>query len=147
MIYLIGDFNDWTEKPDFALKRKENGVWEITLTKNQIVNANLYKLRSHWSGGKGDRIPAYARRVVQDPKAQVFNAQVWLPPNPYVWKKPVFTNSKKPPLIYEAHVGMAQDGERIGTYKEFTTNVIPRIVKAGYNTLQLMAIQEHPYYG
>jgi 1,4-alpha-glucan branching enzyme len=146
-IYLIGDFTEWREKQEFALNRLNNGVWEIKLAQNMLNHGNLYRLRMHWPGGEGDRIPAYTRRVVQDPYTKIFNSQVWKPPQPYRWKKPDFMRSNEPPLVYEAHVGMAQDGEKIGTYKEFTENILPRIVKAGYNTIQLMAIQEHPYYG
>jgi 1,4-alpha-glucan branching enzyme len=42
---------------------------------------------------------------------------------------------------------MAQEEEKIGSYREFSEHILPRIIAAGYNTLQLMAIQEHPYYG
>jgi 1,4-alpha-glucan branching enzyme len=146
-IYLIGDFSGWMEKPEFALTKLGNGVWETKLPLNRLVHGDLYRLRMHWPGGEGDRIPAYTRRAVQDPHTLIFNSQVWNPPNPYVWKKLDYKSPKRAPLVYEAHVGMAQDGEKIGTYKEFTENILPRIVKAGYNTLQLMAIQEHPYYG
>jgi 1,4-alpha-glucan branching enzyme len=146
-IYLIGDFSGWMEKPEFALTKLGNGVWETKLPLNRLAHGDLYRLRMHWPGGEGDRIPAYTRRAVQDPHTLIFNSQVWNPPNPYVWKKLDYKSPKRAPLVYEAHVGMAQDGEKIGTYKEFTENILPRIVKAGYNTLQLMAIQEHPYYG
>ena len=50
-------------------------------------------------------------------------------------------------MIYEAHIGMATSDEKVGTYSEFTENILPVIIKAGYNTIQLMAIQEHPFYG
>jgi 1,4-alpha-glucan branching enzyme len=146
-IFLIGDFSEWKEKQEFALNKSSNGVWEIKLAKNTLTHGDLYRLRVHWNRGSGDRIPAYARRVVQDPTTLIFNSQVWKPPSPYVWKNIDFKPPNRAPLIYEAHVGMAQEGEKIGTYTEFTENIIPRIVKAGYNTLQLMAIQEHPYYG
>lgn len=146
-IYLIGDFSQWSEKSEFALTKLGNGVWEIKLPLSKLSHGDLYRLRMHWPDGEGDRIPAYTRRAVQDPTTLIFNSQVWNPPNPYVWKKPDFKSPNRVPLVYEAHVGMAQDGEKIGTYKEFTENILPRIVKAGYNTLQLMAIQEHPYYG
>jgi 1,4-alpha-glucan branching enzyme len=112
-----------------------------------LRHGDLYRLRIHWNGGRGDRIPAYARRVVQDPGTLIFNAQVWMPDSAYRWRHPDFTRPVRPPLIYEAHAGMAQDAEKIGTWQEFTKNVLPRIVEAGYNTLQLMAVQEHPYYG
>ena len=147
-IYLIGDMSDWKEQREFKLEEiSDYGVWEIRLPADKMSHGELYRLHIHWSGGEGDRIPAYARRVVQDPKTLIFNAQVWLPPQMYRWKKPDFKRPQKPPLIYEAHIGMAQEEEKIGSFREFTNEVLPRIVEAGYNTLQLMAIQEHPYYG
>jgi 1,4-alpha-glucan branching enzyme len=85
--------------------------------------------------------------VVQDPHTLIFNAQVWLPPSPYKWRLPDFKCFKDAPLIFEAHIGMAQEEEKIGTYREFTEKILPRIVSSGYNMIQLMAIQEHPYYG
>ena len=42
---------------------------------------------------------------------------------------------------------LAADSEKVGTYNEFRKNILPRIKKLGYNVIQLMAIQEHPYYG
>jgi 1,4-alpha-glucan branching enzyme len=147
-IYLIGDMSKWQESEEFELKRiGDYGVWEIHLSVNELKNGDLYRLRIHWAEGAGDRIPAYARRVVQDPKTLIFNAQVWSPSQSYCWKEPNFKRPEEPPIIYEAHIGMAQEEEKIGTFREFTLRVLPRIVDAGYNTLQLMAIQEHPYYG
>ena len=147
-IYLIGDMTNWQVRSEFELEKiSEYGVWEIRLTADKLTHGDLYRLRILWAGGEGDRIPAYARRVVQDPKTLIFNAQVWSPPRSYCWKEPDFKRPEKPPIIYETHIGMAQEEEKIGTYQEFTFNVLTRIVKAGYNTLQLMAIQEHPYYG
>jgi 1,4-alpha-glucan branching enzyme len=147
-IYLVGDFSGWREERSFALSRlTDDGQWEIRLPGDALRHKDLFRLRIHWSGGQGDRIPAYARRVVQDPGTLIFNAQVWVPASPYRWRHPDFTRPDRPPLIYEAHVGMAQDAEKIGTWREFTKNILPRIVDAGYNTVQLMAVQEHPYYG
>jgi 1,4-alpha-glucan branching enzyme len=147
-ISLIGSMNEWKAQRDFELKKiSDYGVWEIRLSADRLTHGDLYRLRIHWAGGEGDRIPAYARRVVQDPKTLIFNAQVWSPPEIYRWKDPHFKRQQEPPLIYEAHIGMAQEEEKIGSFREFTLRVLPRIVDAGYNTLQLMAIQEHPYYG
>jgi len=147
-IYLIGDMTDWTEKKEFALQRIDpEGVWELRIPSDTMDHGDLFRLSMHWPGGKGNRIPVYARRVVQDPETLIFNAQVWSPPSPYRWQHPDFQRSPEALLVYEAHVGMAQEEERIGTYQEFTERIIPRIVAAGYNTLQLMAIQQHPYYG
>ncbi|MFZ0132946.1 MAG: alpha amylase C-terminal domain-containing protein [Desulfobacterales bacterium] len=147
-VYLIGEVTGWTEKKAFALEKSgDDGVWEIHLSSDKLAHLDLYRLRIHWPGGSGDRIPAYARRVVQDPGTLIFNAQVWHPPRPYRFKHRSPGNRDAAPLIYEAHVGMAQEEGKIGSYVEFTHNILPRIVAAGYNTLQLMAVTEHPFYG
>jgi 1,4-alpha-glucan branching enzyme len=146
-IYFIGTMTDWKEKQEFVMQRKNaSGVWEIRFPSDSLYHGDLYRLRIHWADGKGDRIPVYARRVVQDSETLIFNAQVWHPESAYQWQITDFQPSPGPLLIYEAHVGMAQDTERVGTFREFTTHIVPRIVNAGYNALQLMAIQEHPYY-
>jgi 1,4-alpha-glucan branching enzyme len=123
------------------------GDWEINLPQGTLNHGDLFKLSVHWAGGKGERIPSYATRVVQDDKTKIFSAQVWNPEKPYAWKLKKFTPGNISPVIYEAHVGMATEEEKIGTYREFAENVIPVIAKSGYNTIQLMAIQEHPFYG
>jgi 1,4-alpha-glucan branching enzyme len=146
-IFLIGDMTDWQEKEAFALKRIDDGIWQIGLSCDTFKHEDLYRLRVHWPGGEGDRIPAYARRVVQDSTTLIFNAQVWFPAASYQWQCRNFCRPAETPLVYEAHIGMAQEEERIGSFQEFTANVLPRIVESGYNTIQLMAIQEHPYYG
>jgi 1,4-alpha-glucan branching enzyme len=147
-LFLIGDFSQWQEQDRFGLKRiSAEGVWEIRLPADPLHHQALYRLRVHWPGGAGDRIPAYARRVVQDAETLIFNAQIWSPPRPYAWRCGHRRSPPSSPLIYEVHVGMAQEDPKVGTYSEFEKKVLPRVIAAGYNTLQLMAIQEHPYYG
>jgi 1,4-alpha-glucan branching enzyme len=147
-IFLTGDATGWREDGSYALERiNPEGVWELRLPEPKLSHGQLYRLRIHWEGGEGDRIPAFARRVVQDPETLIFNAQVWRPADPYQWEHDDYQRTSDPPLIYEAHVGMAQEEEKIGTYGEFTEKILPRVIRAGYNTLQLMAIPEHPYYG
>ena len=147
-IYLIGNMTDWQEKEKYTLTRLPGGdIWEICLPSEAISHRDLYRLRIHWPGGQGDRIPAYARRVVQDPSTLIFNAEVWHPDSPYRWHCQNYKCTSEAPLIYETHIGMAQEKEAVGSFQEFTANVLPRIVKAGYNAVQIMAVQEHPYYG
>jgi 1,4-alpha-glucan branching enzyme len=146
-IGLLGTFTDWREQPAFKFVPLDHGVWELRLPLAALNHGDLYRLRLHWKGGAGDRLPAYARRVVQDHSTKIFNAQVWAPPEPYVWKYPDYRRPPRAPLIYETHVGMAQEEGKVGTYREFTEKVLPRIADAGYNTIQVMAVQEHPYYG
>ncbi len=146
-ISLIGTFNDWIESDQFRLISIGNGVWEIKLPAKALVHGDLYKLKMHWNGGSGERIPAYATRVVQDNESHIFSAQVWDPEKKYEFKTKKFKPDTAPLLIYECHIGMAQEKEGVGTYTEFKDKILPRIAKAGYNAIQIMAVQEHPYYG
>lgn len=146
-IYLIGDFNGWQEQEEYKMTRIDNGNWEIKLKASQMHHGDLYKLKVKWCGGEGERIPTYATRVVQDSNTNIFSAQVWAPAQTYEFKKKNFKPDTNPLLIYECHIGMAQDAEKVGTYIEFKENVLPRIKKDGYNAIQVMAIAEHPYYG
>ena len=146
-IYLVGDFNGWQEDEAYKMKRIDNGNWEIKLKASQMHHGDLFKLKVKWNGGEGERIPSYANRVVQDDATKIFSAQVWAPAKPYEFKKKNFKPDTNPLLIYECHIGMAQNAEKVGTYIEFKDNILPRIKKDGYNAIQVMAVAEHPYYG
>lgn len=146
-IFLIGDFNNWQRHPDYQLKKLQNGIWEIKLPDFAMTHSQLYKLLVEWEGGSGERIPAWARRVIQDENSKIFSAQVWNPLQQYVFKNTKFKPQTDPILIYECHIGMSGADEKVSTYQEFRTSILPRIAKAGYNCIQIMAIQEHPYYG
>ena len=145
-LYLTGDFNNWnlTSHP---LKRVDDESWEIRLEGDDalwqgcevkvVVDANLQRLQ---------RIPLFANRVIQKKGTTTFNAVVLDDMQQYPWTDKDFVGEEQL-YIYEAHVGMAQEEGRVGTYTEFADAVLPRVKKAGYNTVQLMAIMEHPYYG
>ncbi len=146
-IFLIGEFNGWQEQEGFQFKNTGNGNWTLVLSGEKLKHGDLYALSMHWSGGSAKRIPAWCRRVVQDESTLIFYAQVWQPETSYQWQNMAFQRTGEAPLIYESHIGMAGEEERVHTFNEFRQNILPRIKKAGYNTIQLMAIPEHPYYG
>ena len=147
-ITLVGDFNEWTPTDAYKAKRiPGTDNWELKLPEKAMKHGDLFKMKVEWNGGEGERIPAWARRVVQDDQTKIFSAQVWNPEQEYKWQTRRFKAKKNPLLIYECHIGMAQDAEKVGTYSEFRDNVLPRVIKDGYNCIQIMAIQEHPYYG
>ena len=146
---LIGDFNDWN-RDSHPLVRDGRGVWQIflpdSLYGDRLTHESRVKVYIGSADGGHDRIPAYIRRAVQEYRSSSFNGQYWNPPETYKWKN----TAPKPTgglRVYEAHVGMAQEEERVGTFLEFSENILPRIVSLGYNALQLMAVMEHPYYG
>lgn len=146
-IYMIGDFNGWQKDEKYRFTRIDNGNWEIRLDEDALHHGDLYKLLVEWEGGCGERIPAWCRRVIQDEQTKIFSAQVWNPATPYTFKNTRFKPDTEPLLIYECHIGMSGNEEKVSSYTEFKNNILPRIAKDGYNAIQIMAIQEHPYYG
>ncbi|HUF61800.1 MAG TPA: alpha amylase C-terminal domain-containing protein [Verrucomicrobiales bacterium] len=145
---LIGDFNGW-DRDAHAMVRGEDGVWEIVLPDAArgplLKHEDRVKVHVRGARGERDRIPALIRRAVQDPETLDYCGQIWRPEEAFAWTDAGFAPAQ-PLLIYEAHVGMAQEREGVGTYREFAEQILPRIARGGYTAVQLMAIQEHPYY-
>ncbi|UYZ59365.1 alpha amylase C-terminal domain-containing protein [Hymenobacter latericus] len=150
-VSIMGDFNQW-DRHYTPLTRRADGVWEVFLSEQtfpNLVHGSRYKVHIVAANGSRDRLPATVRRVVQDEHSKDFAAQVWRPEQPFQWTDQQFrvNNYVKEPLIYEAHVGMALEEGRVGTWREFADYILPRIQADGYNVVQLMAVAEHPYYG
>jgi 1,4-alpha-glucan branching enzyme len=146
-IYLVGEMNDWEQSSAYRFKAMENGCWELKIPRSSMKHGQEYRLRMKWEGGSADRLPAWCKRAVQKEEDKSFNAQIWEPQQPYKWKNKAVKRGSEPVMIYEAHVGMAREEATVGTFDEFRRDVLPRIAEGGYNTVQLMAVQEHPYYG
>ena len=145
-LYLEGDFNNWNQT-SHPLTPIGDGNWEIFLPGDDalwdgckvktVVDANMTRT---------EHIPLYARRAVQDKQTRLFCAEVVDDRKTFQWTDQS-VQGEDSLFIYEAHVGMAQEEGKVGSYREFADLILPRIKKAGYNTVQLMAIMEHPYYG
>jgi len=149
-LFLTGDFNNWQEY-SCPLVRNEFGVWEVFLDERTygrtFVHGSKIKVLVVSQKGNNYRIPAYIKRVVQDEDTKNFSGQLWFSKK-YNWKGDKFKlNPDNELFIYECHVGMAQEREGLGSYQEFADDILPRIKDNGYNAIQMMAIQEHPYYG
>lgn len=150
-LYFIGDFNGWN-LASHPMRKNARGDWEIFLPfeeyKDRFVHQGKVKVRIESAKFTLDRIPAYITRVVQDPGNHDFAGQLWFP-EAYQWTDSTFSSKTnfQQPLIYECHIGMAQEKFGVGTYQEFEEMTLPRIKAAGYTTIQMMAVMEHPYYG
>ena len=143
-LYLTGDFNGW-RRTEHPLTRTDNGCWEIFLPGETLrAGSNVMTIVEN-NGNLTRHIPVYARRVTQDWVTRSWCCEV-RDDREYPWTDAGFENGE-PPLIYEAHVGMSSEDYRIATYREFADSVLPRVKDGGYNTVQLMAVAEHPYYG
>ena len=144
-LWLTGEFCNWDRKAH-PLTKLENGVFELFLTGTDTLRDGMMVMTVvEHKGQLLERIPLYARRVVQDPVTRAWCAVICDPEKPFRWTDKRFV-PKKNLFIYECHIGMAQEEGKVGSYEEFRLNVLPRIHALGYNTIQIMAIMEHPYY-
>jgi 1,4-alpha-glucan branching enzyme len=147
---LVGDFNGWN-RASHPLTRDAFGVWSLFLPATgdgaRLAHESRVKVHVISERGAMDRVPAYIRRTVQDPTTHDFSGQFWDPPEPYRFRHEPPPSQGKSLRIYEAHVGMAREEGKVGSFAEFTRDVLPSIAALGYNAVQLMAVMEHPYYG
>ncbi|MBQ8868580.1 MAG: alpha amylase C-terminal domain-containing protein [Oscillospiraceae bacterium] len=145
-MFFAGDFNNWDIYAN-EMRRLDNGVFEIELVGKDAlkVGQKVQAIVIH-NGETLLRIPSYATRVVQDKDTYIWCAEVddVLFDN-FEWTDAAF-KPQKTPYIYECHIGMAQEDYKVGSFDEFTDKILPRIKKLGYNTIQIMAIMEHPFY-
>ena len=145
-MYLTGDFNQWNTG-SCPMHRLDNGVFEVELLgKDALKPGQKVQAIVVHNGQQLRRIPLYATRVVQDPQTYLWCAEIEDTFKKFPWTDSSFVREETP-FIYECHIGMAQEKGAVGSYKEFKDNILPRIKELGYNTIQIMAIMEHPYYG
>lgn len=148
-LFLTGDFNNWNNR-SHPLHKNNLGIWEIFLDFNQykdtFTHGSKIKVWVDAANGFLPRIPSYITKVIQDEDTKNYSGQLWF--NEFEWKDKAFKLVPDKSLyIYECHIGMAQEKEGVGTYREFAANILPWIKDLGYNAIQVMAVQEHPYYG
>jgi len=161
---LVGDFNDWEPQDAHWAWKNEYGVWELFLPDDEetgepaIAHRSRLKVRLETSQGHWeDRIPAYIKWATQAWDEVQFNGCHWDPPGEsepgvyepearytFKWDRPPKPSSLR---IYECHVGMSSQEPKVNSYLDFKDQVLPRIARLGYNAIQIMAVQEHAYYG
>ena len=143
-LYLTGDFCNW-DRYAHPMQKLENGVFELYLPGvDSLRDGQRVMTVVVHEGQELERIPIYATRVEQNPESYGWDAVIHRM-EPFAWTDSDFKPEKKL-FIYECHIGMAQEDGKVGSYTEFSENVLPRIKALGYNTVQIMAVMEHPYY-
>ena len=144
-MYLCGDFNNW-DLYSHKMEKLKDGNFEIKLPLDSLKSGDKVQAIVIHGGETLRRVPTYATRVVQDPNTYLWCAEIDDTLDEFPWTDGDFKPAKNP-FIYECHIGMSSEEGRVATYREFRENMLPRVKELGYNTLQIMAIMEHPYYG
>ncbi len=147
-LHFFGEFNDWN-RTSHPMVRKDENTWELVMPGVKSL-AHGQKVLVQVEGADGkirDRIPLYIRRIAKMEESKAFVGEIWAPDVQFPWTDAMFSPVRaRPLLIYEAHIGMSREVGGIGTYEEFTRDMLPRIQRAGYTAIQLMGVMEHPYY-
>ncbi|KAI5961336.1 GLC3 [Candida theae] len=148
-VSLVGDFNNWNVE-SHQLKQVNNfGRWELEIKGDgTIPHDSRYKIAMKLPDGEWIyRLDPWCQRATFNKDDNLYEGRFWNPPASEVYhfknKRPVLSQGIK---VYEAHVGISTPEPKIGSYKSFTKNILPKIHELGYNTIQLMAIMEHAYY-
>jgi 1,4-alpha-glucan branching enzyme len=141
--FLIGDFNNW-DRTSHRMIQEKDGIWKISLPKNSIPEKSRVKTSFRVGNRWFDRISPWISRAEYNPCTNFYEA-VYIPKKAFHWNNPK-PEKPKSLLIYEGHIGIATAQGKVGSYREFTLNIIPRVKQMGYNCIQLMAIMEHAYY-
>ena len=145
-VFLLFNGSGWSPRDEWRFSRRENSEdWELFVPDEFLAPGDHLKLLVRWEGGEGVRLPAYTFLSHQDSRTYEFTARAYETGH-FDWKIRDFRPSA-PLLIYETHIGMAPEEGKVGSFEEFRTETLPRIIKAGYNAVQIMALMEHPYYG
>mmetsp|Transcript_10988 Transcript_10988/g.19036 ORF Transcript_10988/g.19036 Transcript_10988/m.19036 type:complete len:859 (+) Transcript_10988:107-2683(+) len=160
---LTGEFNDWKPEVDHWAVKNSYGVWELfleDLADGTPAIPHRTKIKTRLEAATGEwveRIPAWAKWATQEWNEIQYNGVHWEPTEvgapgevhpdkKYTFKYPRPTKPRAL-RIYECHVGMSSAEPKVNSYMEFARDMLPRIRKLGYNAIQIMAIQEHAYYG
>ncbi len=143
-IALVGDFNGWNNQKH-VMEPIGEGSWELKVP-GKIPHGSKVRIQITANGRTFDRIPLYIRRVVQNEDTGAFDGMIWCPEAEYKWHDKKF-KLQKPVYIYECHIGMASEEEKVASFNNFRETVLPKIHKLGYTAIQVMAVMEHPYYG
>ncbi|KRX26342.1 1,4-alpha-glucan-branching enzyme [Trichinella nelsoni] len=141
-LFLIGDFNNW-DRTAHPYDRKDFGKWELYIPPNAdgscpIPHKSVLKIMVAKDGGFCDKISPWATYVCCPSDSIVYHHVFYNPPQKY---KFLYNKPEKPVAlrIYECHIGISSPEGKVASYVYFTNNIIPRIVKQGYNAIQVMA--------
>lgn len=146
-VSVVGDFNHWDSRQHVMRKRFECGTWELFVP--GVAEGALYKYAVITSDGEYVfKTDPYALRTEQGSGhacvVMRLPEPVQLPPG-----QRAKANSLNAPMsIYEVHVGSWQRPYgHLPDWDYLTRTLIPYVVDMGFTHIELMPINEHPFYG
>lgn len=146
-VAVVGDFNHWDARQHVMQHRGECGAWEIFVP--GVSEGALYKFAV--LGADGQQVlktDPYALRIErgsgQACVVLALPAPVLSPPG----QRTQANALNAPMAIYEVHVGSWRRPD--GHWPDWDTlarTLLPYVVDMGFTHLELMPVNEHPFYG
>lgn len=152
-ISVVGDFNKWNAT-SHVCSGDEFAKFRLSIPalpdgSSPVPHGSPIKLLIKTNDGQTLwRMSPWTKYAVQRREVSMdYNAIHWYPrDNIHQWKH---SRPRKPESlrIYEAHIGISSPEAKVASYLYFAEHVLPKIKGLGYNTVELMAVMEHAYYG
>ena len=146
-VSVVGDFNHWNPQQHLMHRRPECGAWEIFVP--GVSEGALYKFSVQGAHGQPvlktdpyalctERGAGHACIVMRLPDP------VLLPPG----RRAGANGLQGPMTIYEVHVGSwRRPNGDWPDWEYLARTLVPYVVEMGFTHIELMPINEHPFYG
>ncbi len=153
-VSVIGDFNFWTAGADDLRKRRDgSGIWEGFVPLLEQGVKYKYHIESQFGGRPMEKGDPYAMLWECPPRTA---SVVW--DISHNWKDQSWMKARvkkqqinQPFSLYEVHLGswrrkLADEG-RSYLYTELASELVSYVKDMGYTHVELMPVNEHPFFG
>lgn len=146
-VSVVGDFNHWQGEKHALHRHAASGMWEIFVP--GVSEGALYKFAVLGSDGllafKSD---PYALRTEQGAKGACIVTQLPKPKDRTSTRMARDTALNTPLAIYEVHLGSWRrpDGQ-LPDWNYLSQTLVPYVADLGFTHIELLPVNEHPFYG
>lgn len=155
-VSVKGGFNGWNNDTHHLRVREDgSGIWEGFIAGLGQGERYKYHIRSHHMGYSADKADPFAFHCETPPHTASI---IWDIDTGHQWSDQGWMSVRhernglsSPMAVYELHLGSWQrkpeDGNRSLSYREIAGPLVNYLKETGFTHIELMPVQEHPFYG
>ena len=150
-VSVIGDFNGWNPEANSLHARGASGIWEGFIPDLPKGTTYKYHIVSRFNGFRVDKADPFGVHHETPPATA---SKVW--DLEYAWKDEEWMRTRKarnafdaPMSIYELHIGswLRTPDNNVLSYRDVAQPLADYVKKMNFTHVELMPVQEHPFYG
>ncbi len=153
-VSVVGDFNYWDRDTHQLHVRKDgSGIWEGFVSQALPGHKYKYHIQSRFQGywaEKGDPFGFYWE-TAPNTASIIWDMSYHWGDQEWMQNRSRAHSHDKPVSIYEMHLGSwlrdPDNPERLLSYKDLAEKLPPYLVEMGFTHVELMPVNEHPFYG